>query len=970
MVSLIHFQARLLGPPFIEFNGIPIQVDTRKAIALLAYLVVAGDQQPRDLLAALFWPDLDQTRARSALRRTLSSLKQSLGGEGLAIARESIGLDASAGWWIDLREFESHLSAISNHTHSIQACHQRISHLTAAVDLVRGEFLAGFSLRDSVSFDDWQSLQSAKLRQELTLTLENLTDCHAYLGDYEQAIIYARRSQIIEPLNEKAARELMKLYTWSGRRDAGLQQYHDLVRVLDSELHVAPSQETTQLYTEILENNLIPPHIPRVRTEVQSYRDFVRSPKSFPLVGRQPDWDQLIDFYASSASIRAFTAIEGEIGVGKTRFAEEFLSYASRNGSVVIGARFFQGEVNLPYGPFVEGLRSAINLPGLTEMVASLPDLWKVEIARLLPEVAHLPSKVKVVSSAESPSSQVRMFEAVDRLIQWVCQGPHPGILFLDDLQWADNASVDLLIYLLQKSSGQPLFILGTWRREDIRPGHRLRNLLVDAQRSGRGRLIRLKRLHQTDVAELIRAIPGKPFSDNLIEKLYQDSEGLPYFLTEYLSVINLQESQANSDEIPLPASIRELLHSRLAQLSQPGITLLSTAAVVGRSFDFDTVCNVSLQSEDTCIRSLEELLTRGLIQATAGRNEDDEISFDFMHDKLRSLVYEEISRPRRRLLHKSIANALVQRAFAVDQSSLSGQIAFHYRQAGEILLAAQYYRQAGEYARSIFAIPDALNHFQTALSLGHPERGFLQEAIGDLQTLLGSYTLSIESYQASLLDLPPSHAASIYYKLAQVNHRLGDWIVAEEHFKNALQHQAASNDIVLKIDVFVDWALTALYKDGLAAAQTLANQALLLAQQSQDCRSLSQVHNILGILSRKEGQTSQAFSHLESSLEFAEMANDRASSIAALNNFALTYGERGDFHEAIFLAQKALELCAIIGDRHREAALLSNLADLYYQSGDADTAMILIKKSVAIFSEIGTASGDIQPEIWKLTEW
>jgi predicted ATPase len=82
-----------------------------------------------------------------------------------------------------------------------------------------------------------------------------------------------------------------------------------------------------------------------------------------------------------------------------------------------------------------------------------LPDLWKVEIARLLPEVAHLPSKVKVVSSAESPSSQVRMFEAVDRLIQWVCQGPHPGILFLDDLQWADNASVDLLIYLLQKSS-------------------------------------------------------------------------------------------------------------------------------------------------------------------------------------------------------------------------------------------------------------------------------------------------------------------------------------------------------------------------------------------------------------------------------------------------------------------------------------------------------------------------------------
>jgi DNA-binding SARP family transcriptional activator len=135
---------------------------------------------------------------------------------------------------------------------------------------VRGDFLAGFSLRDSAAFDEWQILQSEALRQQMILAMENLTECHTFLGEYELAISCARRSQGIEPLNEKTAQELMRLYTWSGRRDAGLQQYHELTRILNAELRIAPSQETTRLYTDILENNLIPPHIPRVRTDLKS----------------------------------------------------------------------------------------------------------------------------------------------------------------------------------------------------------------------------------------------------------------------------------------------------------------------------------------------------------------------------------------------------------------------------------------------------------------------------------------------------------------------------------------------------------------------------------------------------------------------------------------------------------------------------------------------------------------------------
>jgi DNA-binding SARP family transcriptional activator len=292
---LANIKVRLLGPLVVEKDGIPLQVDTRKALALLVYLAVKGEPQPRDLLAALLWPDLDQTHARSALRRTLSSLKHSLGGEELNIARESIGLNRSASFWIDFDEFLANLKVDQAHTHSNHACPQLISRLSAGVGLVRGEFLAGFSLRDSAAFDDWQILQAEALRQELVRALKNLSSCQAYLGEYEQAISFARQSQTIDPLDEEASRDLMRLYTWSGRRDAGLQQYHDLARMLESELKVSPSQETTQLYTEILENNLIPPHIPRLRSESQPLSIFQRSPAVYPLVGRQSEWRQLVD---------------------------------------------------------------------------------------------------------------------------------------------------------------------------------------------------------------------------------------------------------------------------------------------------------------------------------------------------------------------------------------------------------------------------------------------------------------------------------------------------------------------------------------------------------------------------------------------------------------------------------------------------------------------------------------------------
>ena len=145
----------LLGSPRIERDGRPVEVDTRKAIALLAYLAVSGGVHQRDTLATLLYPDYDQTSARGALRRTLSTLHKALERGALEITRESVALSGTDGGWLDVAEFRRLLVSGKNHPHpSTQVCSACLVDLESAVSLYRDHFMAGFGLRDSAGFDD------------------------------------------------------------------------------------------------------------------------------------------------------------------------------------------------------------------------------------------------------------------------------------------------------------------------------------------------------------------------------------------------------------------------------------------------------------------------------------------------------------------------------------------------------------------------------------------------------------------------------------------------------------------------------------------------------------------------------------------------------------------------------------------------------------------------------------------------
>jgi predicted ATPase/DNA-binding SARP family transcriptional activator len=980
----------LLGAPRIELDSRPVVPDTRKAVALLAYLAVTGERHTRDTLAALLWPEYDQSRSRAALRRTLSALKSAVEGYGLDARRDSVGLDPAAGIWIDVSRFRELLAEPSGHDHPVgEVCPACLVPLTEAAGLYHNDFLAGFFLRDSVTFDDWHYMQSEELRRDLARVLDGLIQCHQNEGEFETALGYAHRLLELDPLRESAHRQLMSLYTFNGQRPAALRQYRACVRILEKELGVSPLEETTTLYEQILSGEVGVQRRDEQEAPGEKQPDpspdqpFTLSPphpltlSPLPLVGRTEEWNNLLGWYDAVETDGRFLVLEGEAGIGKTRLAQTFLAYAREQGATIITATCYEGESGLAYAPLVEGLSEAIVAARDGDWWQAMPDPWLAEAARLLPDLAQLKPGLSSPAPLDSPGAQSRFFEAISRLLGALCAPSPVGVLFVDDLHWADEATLDLLGYLVRRLRGRPLFILATRRDDQMPAGQPLGQMLISGQRSGHAERITLQRLDESAVRALVESISTPPEEANdLAQKLYLESEGLPFFLVEYLAVLQDRGPAGAGGEAPgslvslsMPSSVRGLLHSRLAPVSETGRQILHTAAVVGRSFEFDTLREASGRSEEETIIALEELLARGLVieQATEFQRDAAGPFYDFSHEKLRALVYEESSLARRRLLHRRVAQALV----AGRRHIPAAQVATHYQQAGEEALAAGHFKEAGDDARVLYANGEALAHYQAALALGYPNLAVVHEAIGDLFTLRGQYNGALANYEAAAAQVEEGtqtgDLSRIEHKLGNVYDRLGEWDLAAGHYEAALEKAVTDGQRARQLG---DWSLTAHRSGQNERAVELAEQAMILSRAAGDMGALAQTHNILGVLAKSRGDLEEASRYLEQSLASAESLSDPGVTIAALNNLSQAYGARGDMEDALALAGRALALGVELGDRHREAALQNNLADLLHTAGRDEEAMSHLKQAVAIYAEIGGDPGEWRPEIWKLTEW
>jgi predicted ATPase/DNA-binding SARP family transcriptional activator len=526
----------LLGPPRIECDGVPIKMDRRKAMALAAYLAATGQRHRRDSLVDLLWPEHDAARGKAALRRTLYALRKTFPPGCLAIDREEVGLNPGAELWVDIHEFRQNVAECRSHGHpSAHICSACVAPLADAVALVRGDFLTGFGVKASYNFDDWQLLQAEALRRELAGALKLLVRWHSARREFEPALGFARRRLSLDPLDESAHRQLMRLYAWSGQRSAALRQYEECRAILEDQLDLRPQEMTSGLYQAIREGRN--PPIPVV--EPVGPHGVDRDQELFSTKARILDRDTLLPSFLEGdvpvdrplfvARERELAILEefldealggqgkvvfvtGDAGSGKTALIQEFalralathseLIIAAGHGNAHTGAgdpylhfrvimSLLTGDVEAQYAAGAMTREQAGRLWNALPLTAEAlveagPDLIDTFVQRaplVHRAMAYAPQRadwLAELDSGEMPDSAVGPgpsgMDQSDLFEQYTrvlqtIARRAPLALVLDDLQWADAGAISLLFHLGRHLSRSRILVVGAYRPEEVASG-------------------------------------------------------------------------------------------------------------------------------------------------------------------------------------------------------------------------------------------------------------------------------------------------------------------------------------------------------------------------------------------------------------------------------------------------------------------------------------------------------------------
>ncbi len=504
-----------------------------------------------------------------------------------------------------------------------------------------------------------------------------------------------------------------------------------------------------------------------------------------PLVGRQVEWAQLQTVWQSaSTGYPHLLVLSGEAGIGKTRLAEELFSWVAQQDLSTARAACYAVEGELAYAPVGFWLRAE----AIRSRLLSLPALWLSEVARFVPQIlVEHPGLPPPGPLTESWQRQ-RLFEALARAILAARQ---PLLLLLDDLQWCDHETLAWLHYLLRFDPTARLLIVSTLRAEELTDAHPLHAWLATLRREGQLTQLILEGFSTAETAALAAQLAGHELDPDAAIRLYQETEGNALFVVETMRMAHeqaeAQEGQAPTEpgglqEVRVLPTIQAVITARLAKLSPEARELVTVASVMGHAFSFELLSEVSKRGEDELLEALDELWQRRILLEAQGEG------YNFSHAKLREVAYAELRPPRRRLLHRRVADAL-ERVSANNLDSVSGQMASHYEQAG----IGERDQRAAEVAERIYAHAEALIAYRRALSLleAAPAReaqreklAQLHERVGKVLSLTGQYEDAKLAYERALSHVP-NHDRTWQ---ARLHRGIGEIFNSQNRYEEALQ--------------------------------------------------------------------------------------------------------------------------------------------------------------------------------------
>ncbi len=743
---------------------------TRKTLALLIYLATEGGQQPREILAALLWPESSSGRSHASLRNTLGHLQSALRessdqspGLYLLVTHHALALNPDADIRLDLDVVERAYSLARADRSSRTTAQDTISLpvLQAAAACHRGDFLAGFSLGDAPGFDDWTTIQREAWRRRLGLIFDRLSEIQFAQGEFDAAAEAASSWIVLDGLNEVAYRRKMRAHFAAGERGQALETYEVCRAILTAELGAEPEPDTEALAERIRTQHPIKPTaagLLRPDTPVAFLENL--------FAGRTVEHQVLVERYESAAAGQPqVIVLRGEQGIGKTRLARDFMSWAVAQGADALEGRTFESGSRMLYQPLIEATRPL--LARADTPLGLLGETWLAPLSHLLPEI-RMQYPDLLLSYLEVDGGQTQLFESLVHLTLALAERS-PLVLFVDDLHWADTATLDWMVYAIRRwrESGARIMLLVGLRSESLRPPSHLQlpsliTWLAHMERETEAVHLELGSLGEQETVGMMLSILAPP-ADDFAQWIYHETRGQPFYLMETLKdllerralhptrrsggqwVFEVDAEHDLGKAVRVPSTVRAVILARLNRLSPNAFALLAAGAVLELRLTFERMCAIANVAQDVGLPALDELVSGRLLLEVAQAGAAS--AFTFAHNMIRDVVYTEAGDARRRLFHQR----------ALDTLEAAGEaaavLAHHALAAGLGKAAFQYSLAAGQEALRLSAVSEAIAHFEKARQLAQEglfTNGEAGTYIRDLYSQLGrAYEMNGDHDQA-----------------------------------------------------------------------------------------------------------------------------------------------------------------------------------------------------------------------------
>jgi DNA-binding SARP family transcriptional activator len=784
----------LLGSFQVTLDGRPVTAfESDKARALLAYLAVESDRpHTREKLAGLLLPDSSETAARASLSQALTNLRHGLGDReteapALLTSRQSIQFNRDSNAFIDAVTF-------ADLTRGGDRARASLAGLEQAMALYRGRFLEGFSLPCCAEFEEWLLLKQEHLHRLASEALAHLAEAYEGQGNLERALAFTWKQLELVPWRESAHRQAMRLLAHSGRRDTALAQYQTCCRLLAEELAAQPAPETVRLYEQIRDGQLpvrpLPPRQVETHLVPPGFLSGQPPPVTRPaFVARENELARLDRFLKEAWAGHGQVAfVTGGPGLGKTALLHQFARRAMDTypqllvGSGSCSAYSGTGDPYLPFREIMNMLTGDVErlwaagtisgkhahrlwngLPAAGEALVEYgPNLLGVLVAeqallsratavatgepvwlrRLVERIEQQPARVEGLR-------QSHIFAQMTRTLHNLAE-EHPLLLMLDDLQWADNASISLLFHLGRRLETSRILIMGAYRPEELaihsnESRHPLEKVLNEFKRQLGDVWIDLDQIREAENRRFVDALLdtqpnrlGAAFRD----RLYARTAGHPLFTVELLRgmqergdlVHNTAGQWAEGPTLDwdaLPARTEAVIAERIGRLDRSLQEALQIASVAGEEFVAEAVAQVLETDGEALVQQLSGRLDRQhrLVAARGVQHIDGQLLslYRFRHILFQVYLYLQLDEVERAHLHGQVGRALevLYGGHPEALAEITPQLARHFERAGLAEQAIVYLHHAGKQAATRYAHAEALASFQRALALAEGQEGY-----------------------------------------------------------------------------------------------------------------------------------------------------------------------------------------------------------------------------------------------------